>query len=292
MNLEGIDNKDIDMTKLTIADKWILNKLNETAKEVNENIKNYRIGEVAHILYDFFWNSYCDWYVEIAKIQLSDDTQKANTQRVLRHVLDMSLRLLHPIMPHITERVWQLMPKSADEKASAIIVADYPVFNQKFAFEKEAKEMELVFETIKSLRNVRQSFNISPSIKVDAIIDADSSEIDTFKEIEAYIHRLAKVENISYDAQKAPKKSASAVVWASKIIVPLEDLIDVDSEVARQNKKLEKLSAEKNSLAGRMKNEKFVANAPKELIEQTTARIEELELQETTIKELIEMLKS
>ena len=160
MNLDGVDGKEIDFNNLTIADKWILDKLNSTAKEINQNIKEYRIGETAHTLYDFFWNSYCDWYVEIAKIQLQDDSIKLNTQRVLRYVLDMSLRLLHPIMPHITERVWQLLPHLDNEKAPAIIVADYPVFSEDMVFSKEAQEMELVFETIKSLRNVRQSFNI------------------------------------------------------------------------------------------------------------------------------------
>lgn len=196
MNLAGVDNKEIDFKNLTIADKWILDKLNKTAKEVNENIKEFRIGEVAHTLYDFFWNSYCDWYVEIAKIQLQDENLKLNTQRVLRYVLDMSLRMLHPIMPHITERVWQLIPKKTDCKA--LIVAEFPQYDEKLAFPKEAKEMELVFETITSLRNLRQGFNIAMSVKFDIIINADKDEEPIFKEIEAYIKRLARVENISY----------------------------------------------------------------------------------------------
>ena len=147
MNLDGVDGKDIDFSNLTIADKWILDKLNSTAKLVNNNIENFRIGETAHVLYDFFWNSYCDWYVEIAKIQLRDENLKTNTQRVLRYVLDMSLRMLHPIMPHITEEVWQLIPKADSCKTSAIIVSDYPVYDEKLAFAKEAQQMELVFDT-------------------------------------------------------------------------------------------------------------------------------------------------
>ena len=292
MNLDGVDNKDIDFDNLTIADKWILDKLNKTAKEVNDNIKEFRIGEVAHVLYDFFWNSYCDWYVEIAKIQLQDAGLKANTQRVLRYVLDMSLRMLHPVMPHITERVWQLIPKETETKA--LIVAEFPTFKEKLEFPKEAQEMELVFETITSLRNVRQSFNISPSIKCDIEIRAEKDEKPIFEEIEAYIKRLARVENISYADMNAPvpPKSATAVVSASKIILPLADLIDLDAEVARQQKKLDKLTAEKKSLLGRINNPKFVANAPKELIEQTKARISEIEIQENTISELIESLKA
>lgn len=311
MNLEGVDNKDIDFDNLTIADKWILDKLNSTAKEVNENIKEFRIGEVAHVLYDFFWNSYCDWYVEIAKIQLNgshseldsessdkeilkqvQDDRKLNTQRVLRYVLDMSLRMLHPIMPHITERVWQLIPKNSE--FPAIIVSEFPVCEDKLAFPQEAKEMELVFETIKSLRNVRQSFNISTSLKMDIEIRATKDEKPIFEAIEAYIQRLAKVENISYADVDAPipQKTATAVVLASKIVLSLENLIDFNEEIARQQKKLDKLTGEKKSLLGRVNNPKFVANAPQDLIEQTKARISEIEIQEHAINELITSLKS
>lgn len=292
MNLDGVDNSDIDFDKLTIADKWILDKLNSTAKEINENIETFRIGETAHVLYDFFWNSYCDWYVEIAKIQLQDAALKLNTQRVLRYVLDMSLRMLHPIMPHITERVWQLIPKNSE--FPAIIVADFPVYSEKLAFPKEAREMELVFETIKSLRNVRQSFNISTSLKMDIEIRAAEDEKPVFEAIESYIKRLARVENITYADVNAPvpQKTATAVVSASKIVLSLENLIDFNEEIKRQQKKLDKLTGEKKSLEGRINNPKFVANAPKELIQQTKERIAEIEIQESAINELITSLKS
>ena len=292
MNLDGVDNSDIDFDKLTIADKWILDKLNSTAKEINENIETFRIGETAHVLYDFFWNSYCDWYVEIAKIQLQDAALKLNTQRVLRYVLDMSLRMLHPIMPHITERVWQLIPKNSE--FPAIIVADFPVYSEKLAFPKEAREMELVFETIKSLRNVRQSFNISTSLKMDIEIRAAEDEKPVFEAIESYIKRLARVENITYADVNAPvpQKTATAVVSASKIVLSLENLIDFNEEIKRQQKKLDKLTGEKRSLEGRINNPKFVANAPKELIQQTKERIAEIEIQESAINELITSLKS
>ena len=291
MNLEGVDDKPIDKNKLTIVDKWILNQLNETAKTVNKYMKEYRIGEIAHTLYDFFRSEYCDWYVEIAKIQLKDDELKANTQRVLRYVLDMSLRMLHPIMPHITEYVWGLIPGEKD--ASAIVISKFPVYEEDLAYPKEAEEMKLVFDTITSLRNVRQSFNIPTSATVDVEIRAEGKEKEIFCEIEPYIHRLAKVNNITYALPEAPTpaQSAAAVVSTSKLIVPLAGLIDLDAEIKRQEKKLEKLMNEKNSLLGRMKNEKFVANAPKELVEQTNARIEEIIAQEGVIKELIESLK-
>lgn len=290
MNLEGVDDKEIDFSNLTIADKWILDKLNSTSKEVNENIKNYRIGEIAHQLYDFFWNSYCDWYVEIAKIQLGDETLKLNTQRVLKYVLDMSLRMLHPIMPHITEKAYSLVPNKTFD---AVIKADYPTYNKKLDFPKEAKEMELVFETITSLRNVRQSFNISPSVKVNIEILPDKSEKSIFENVVAYIKRLARVEKISFAEENmpAPKKSATAVVSASKIIIPLEDLIDLHAEIARQQKKLDKLTTEKKSLESRLNNEKFVASAPEQVVAETRSKVEELSNQQKMVEELISSLK-
>lgn len=292
MNLEGVDDNKIDMNNLTIADKWILDKLNETTKLVNDNIKNYRIGEMAHVLYDFFWNSYCDWYVEIAKIQLQDEKLKLNTQRMLKHVLDMSLRLLHPIMPHITEKIWQALGVKTD--VTALIKAEYPQYKEEYHFPTEAKEMELVFETITSLRNVRQSFNISPSIKVNIEVLAPSEEKPVFEAVIPYLQRLARVENVKFidNTDNSSKKSATAVVSASKIIIPLENLIDMEEEIARQNKKLNKLLKEKSSLEGRVNNPKFVEKAPKELVEETKAKIEELSGQQKAIEDFINLLKA
>ena len=258
----------------------------------NENIKDFRIGEVAHVLYDFFWNSYCDWYVEIAKIQLQDEKLRQNTQRVMLYVLDQTLRLLHPIMPHITEAIWQKLPLNKEEKL--LMKSKFPTYSEKYVFESEAKEMEFVFETIKSLRNVRQAFNIPVSLKMNIEIISDGKEKEIFSDIEAYIKRLSRVEDIKYIDEKEAeniKQAASAIVGNSKIVIPLKDLIDINAEIDRQNKKLEKVSAEKKSLLGRVNNPKFVANAPSELVEQTKARIDELEQTEKAIEELISSLK-
>lgn len=292
MNISDVDSEVIDSSKLTIADKWILNKLNETAKVVNDNIKTYRFGETAHVLYEFFWNNLCDWYLEISKVQLNDEKISMNTKRVLKYVLDNTLRLLHPIMPHITEKIWQLIPNVKDNENDALIRADFPVYSDKFNYPKESKEMEVVFETIKSLRNLRQSFNINVGVSIDIIVDATKNELDIFKSIEAYIKRLAKVNEISYDLEKAKnKKCANCVVANSKIIVPLDNLINFEDEVARQNKKLLKLTNEKKSLEARLNNEKFMQNANPALIEQTRARINEISSQEAVINDLIKNLK-
>ncbi|MDD3238128.1 MAG: valine--tRNA ligase [Candidatus Gastranaerophilales bacterium] len=291
MNLDGVDNNPIDKSNLTLADKWILNKLNNTAKEINEDIKTYRIGECAHVLYDFFWNSYCDWYVEIAKVQLQNENTKLNTQRVLMYVLDQTLRLLHPIMPHITEAIWQLLP--LENEAKSIMRSDFPVYKEDLSFNDENTQMELVIETIKSLRNTRQSFNIPVSTKVDIEVVAKEKDEQIFKKVEAYIHRLAKVENISYKKEKEVtlNQSATAVVGDSKLIIPLAGLIDLNAEIARQDKKLQKLLNEKKSLEGRLKNEKFTSSAPKDVIEKTQARVDEISIQQKAIEDLIDSLK-
>ncbi len=293
MNLQGVDNLPIDKNSLTIADKWILNKLNNVSKIVNDNIKNYRIGEVAHTLYEFFWNNYCDWYVEIAKVQLNDPDLKLNTQRVLKYVLDMSLRLLHPIMPHITEKIWQLLPKNQNSCSLAIMKSSFPVFCDDLQFPLADKQMEVVFETIKSLRNLRQSLNIPISSIINIDIIASEDEKSIFNSITSYIHKLAKVNDIQFidNEIQSPKQSASCVVFNSKIIVPLAGLIDLEQEINRQNKKLDKVLNEKKSLQARMNNDKFVSNAPKDVLDQTKSRIQELNAIQENIEQLISVLK-
>ncbi len=277
MNLENKDAR-LDLSNLSIADRWILDKLNKTVKEVNENLENYRIGEVTTSLYDFFWNSYCDWYVELSKIE--------KNEAVLTYVLDMYLRLLHPIMPHLTEKIWQLMPIKKEK--SAIMLSEFPEYDEKLNFKEDSKSMETVFEAIKSIRNIRSSFNISPAQKLNIKI---KGEIELYKKVQNYLKRMGKVENIDFiENEENDKQSASAVVDNSKIIVPLKGLIDIEQEIKRQNKKLEKLNNEKNSLSLRMNNEKFVKSAPEAVVKQTKERITEIETETKTIEDLIKNL--
>ncbi len=185
-----------------------------------------------------------------------------------------------------------MIPQKSEFKA--IMRADFPNFEDKLSFPAEANEMELVFETIKSLRNVRQSFNIPMNVNFNITVHAPKDEKTVFEAIESYIRRMAKVEQITYSDDMSPsaEKSATAVVSASKIVIPLENLIDFNEEIARQEKKLGKLQNERKSLEGRINNPKFVANAPSELIKQTKERIEEIVVQETAINDLISSLKS
>ena len=279
MNLtKSGDELKLDLNKLTIADKWILNALNNVVKDVNDNIKNYRIGEVASILYDFFWNYYCDWYVELSKIE--------KNEAVLTYVLEQSLKLLHPIMPHITEKIWQMMPVKKTQ--IALMKTEFPTHCSDFVFEAESKQMELVFEAIKSLRNLRAGFNIPVSTKINIKIDGKE---ELFGQIIPYIKRLARVEEVEFvKNQTDTKQCAYCTVADTKIIVPLAGIIDIQKEIERQNKKIQKFEAEMTSLNNRLNNEKFVSSAPKEVVEQTKQRLQEVKSEISTISELIEKL--
>lgn len=297
MNLEGSDDKPIDFDSLTVADKWILHRLNETVKEVNKNLSSYRFGESAQELYEFFWNTYCDWYVELAKSQLQNTEKKLNTQRVLRYVLERTLRLLHPMMPHITEEIWQLIPgESYKDDCKTIMMSKFPQNNDSFEDKDAENSMDLIIESIRNIRNVRQSLNIPVSSRININIYSETDpEKNIFDQAKPYISMLARVEGYKTSVgipAEVPPQSATAVVGSSRVIIPLAGLIDIDKEVQRQKKKLETLQKEKQGLDGRMSNTKFVENAPKEVIEQTNRRIAEIKQQVQAIEELLKSLGS
>ena len=271
------DELELDLNKLSISDKWILNELNEVTKLVNENLENYRIGEVASILYEFFWNKYCDWYVELSKIEKNES--------VLVYILDNFLRLLHPIMPHITEAIWQKMP--INKQSKGILFAQYPKYDEKLNFNNDAKKMETVFETIKALRNLRAEFNIPLGSTIDIIIDNNE---ELYTQIIPYLKRLAKVNSIKFEKDTKISKSAYCTVGDTKITIPLEDLIDLNQEIARQQKKIDKLENELKSIEARLNNEKFVQSAPKDVVEKTKTRKDELNAEINLIKETIKKL--
>lgn len=267
----------LDEKEFSIADKWILNKFNSVVKLVNENLENYRIGEVASILYDFFWNDYCAWYIELSKIKKNES--------VLVYVLENYLKLLHPIMPHITEAIWQKMP--IKKETVGILFTQYPKYNPEFNFEDDSKKMETVFESIKALRNVRAEFNIPLGSKIDIIIDKNE---ELFTQITPYLDRLAKVNSVKYDSKANVKASASCVIDDTKITIPLAGLIDLAQEIARQNKKIEKLNTELKSISARLANEKFVSSAPEDVVAKAKARKEELEGEINIIQDTIKKL--
>ena len=282
MNItKSADELKLNPSEFSIADKWILDELNNTVKLVRENLDNYRIGEVASVLYDFFRSKYCDWYVELSKIE--------KNEAVLVYVLENFLKLLHPIMPHITEAIWQKIKLIAPVKKDTIgiLSSNYPEYNGNFEFKQEVLQMETVFETISALRNVRAEFGVTLSSKIDIIIDKNE---ELFSKIIPYLERLAKVNSVKFDSNCDNKKSAVATVGDTKITIPLEGLIDIKQEIERQNKKIEKLQAELKSLEVRLNNPNFVNSAPKEVVDKTKNRQKELMDEISIINETIKKL--
>jgi len=296
MNLEGMEDSEIDMKNLTVADKWILHKYNETVLEVDKNLQSYRFGETAQILYEFFWNLYCDWYVEIAKTQLNKEETKLNTQKVLRFVLERTLRLLHPIMPHITEEIWGLIAgKTYKDGYKALIIADFPKYDESLKDLDSENKINTAIETIKSLRNIRQSFNIPVGSTINAqVYSDDKAVVEVYNEVSNYINSFARVENLDIKTgipTELPPQCATTMLGTALIVVPLAGLIDLEKETQRQNKKLETLMNEKKALEGRFNSPKFLENAPKEVISQTRERLKEIEQQSQAIEELLKSLK-
>ena len=278
MNItKSADDIKLNPSEFSTADKWILNELNNAVKLVNENLENYRIGEVATILYDFFRSKYCDWYVELSKIE--------KNEAVLVYVLENFLKLLHPIMPHITEAIWQKMPVKKD--TLGILSSNYPKYSKEFVFENETSQMETVFETISALRNIRAEFNVPLNVKIDIIIDKNEK---LFSSIKPYLERLAKVNSVKFEKNANMAKSAFATVADTKITIPLANLIDIDQEIARQKKKADKLETELKPISARLSNQNFVQSAPKEVVEKTKVQKDELEKQISLIKETIKIL--
>ncbi len=296
MNLEGCDDNMVDMSSLTVADKWILHEYSEVNRKVVDNLESFRFGECSQLLYEFFWGSYCDWYLEIAKIQLQNPQIKLNTQRILKYVLERTLRLMHPIIPHITEEIWQLIPgKALKDGKIALMLSDFPTYDPSLKNEEADRKINKAVEVIKSLRNIRQSFDIPASEYINVkIFCATMQDREHIELSEFYIKELAKVERIALDfsvPKELPPRSATAMIGKSMIVVSLEGLIDLEKEMKRQTKKLEMLTKEKKSLKVRMDSPQFLESAPKEVIVNTRKRIGEIEEQSESIKNLLKSLE-
>ncbi len=249
---------------LTIADKWVLSKLNALIAEVTENMERYELGVAIQKVYDFLWDTYCDWYIELTKVRLysEDEAQKATALQVLVYVLDQTLRLLHPFMPFITEEIWQSLPHSGD----ALIAAQWPVFTEKLNFKTEESLMESVMNAIRSIRNRRAEMNVPPSTK--AALYVLTSKPNVFTEGRDFIQRLAYADSVTI-LDKEPENLDGMVCCTTadaKLYIPMGQLVDVEKELDRIGKELEK--AEKNLavIEGKLNNENFVARAPENVV--------------------------
>ena len=270
MNLEGFDVTKVDKSRLKyeLVDKWIFSRLNETAKSVAENLDKFLLDEAAKSVYEFLRGDFCDWYVEMAKIRLynsEDADSKLTAQYVLWTVLEAGMRLLHPFMPYITEEIWQTIKAEGE----TVMLAQYPVADEKLIDKDVEKSFEYIKELISSLRNIRAEAGISPAKPAKVVIkSSDESELNTIKENYFFITKLGNLESIEYgkDMEK-PAQSGFRVTGNSEVYMILTGLLDIEAEVKKLKAQLDKVAVELEKMNAKLSNEKFTSKAPAHILE-------------------------
>ena len=292
MNLgEDAKNALPALENLEIADKWVLSKLNSLIAEVTENLDKYELGVAVQKVYDFIWDTYCDWYIELTKARLySEDAQRKNTAiQVLVYVLDQTLRLLHPFMPFITEEIWQSLPHEGE----ALIVAQWPQYRADLEFKAEKDQMESVMNAIRAIRNRRTEMNVPPSKKAALYVLTSNPKV--FTEGEGFLLRLAYADSVTL-LEKEPENLDGMVnitTADAKLYIPMGQLVDVAKELARITKELEAARKFLNGLESKLSNEKFVSRAPEAVVaaewekaQKTRDLIVQLEQSEEAMKKM------
>ncbi|CAN5796966.1 valine--tRNA ligase [soil metagenome] len=296
--------KDNPKENLSIADRWIISRLNKTAMNVNKALETYQFHEAVQLLYHFFWDDFCDWYIELVKDEIT--SEEVNTKRDAARsriltIIEQSLRLLHPFMPFLTEELWQKLPgvsnqlhnfayKSAD---ATIMLTDFPKGDKNLIDERAENEMQAVIELITKVRNIRAEINIKPSDKPEIFVSANAEIQNIFAENEAQILKLARVSGLNLaETLDVPKASARGVLAGNvEIAIPLEGLIDFDKERERLENQLNKLSTENERLNNQLKNQNFVLRAPAEKVQEIRDRVAEIETQTIALNQNLEALK-
>ena len=280
-----------DTAKFDLADGWIFDRLNHTVSEVIRLFDDYQFGEAGRELYNFIWNDFCDWYIEMAKVALnsSDEELKARKQNNLIWILDQILRLLHPIMPFVTEKLWLSMPHDGE----SIMVAKYPEAHAEFENEQARHDMAFLIEIIKAVRNIRTEVNAPLSSSIDIMIqleDAKNERILT--DNEDYVKNFLHPKELTISTQiAAPKLAKTAVISGAQVFIPLADLVNVDDEIKRMEKEEKSLQAEVDRSTKKLGNQGFVAHAPEEVIAKEKAKKADYESQLESVRQRIEELK-
>lgn len=293
MNLEGYEEIEIDPEELTLADRWIISRLNQRAGEVSSLLERYDLGEAAKVLYDFIWDEFCDWYIELAKPRLGNTVsrrEKLVVQNVLNKVLTNILRLLHPFMPFITEEIYQYLPGHS----GTIMLDTWPLKDDNQIEQKSLDDMQQIMGAIRALRNIRAEFNIAPGSQIKAVlVVADENYRRVFAANQSYIRQMARLQEMEIAASlsQKPAQAVSALTAHAEIYVPLEGVIDIAKEVARLEKDLKNAEGELAKAVGKLNNENFVSRAPQEVIEKEKAKAEEARIRKEGILQRLQILK-
>ncbi|MBR2785693.1 MAG: valine--tRNA ligase [Clostridia bacterium] len=264
MNLEGFTG-DYDKSKLCAEDKWILSKTNTLAKEISQNVDNYDLGVACQRIYDFIWNEFCDWYIELVKPRLYDENcaTRAEAQFTLYTVLINSLKMLHPIMPFVTEEIYKELPNTEE----SIMITAFPEYTDEFAFEDEEAKIEMLKELIVGIRNIRNNMNVHPSKKSELIF-VTTKYNDLIEASRAFLEKLGFANKIIIQDSKdgIDPNAISIIAQDLELYIPFNDLVDIAAEIERLTKEKETAQSELNRAQGMLSNEKFVSKAPEKLI--------------------------
>lgn len=293
MNVEGFTAEDVDLTgEKTVADRWILTRLNETIEKVTSLFDQFEFGEAGRQLYNFMWDDFCDWYIEMSKEILYGENEdaKQTTKSILVYVLDQTLRLLHPIMPFVTEEIWAKIPHVGE----SLVVAEYPVVHPENNDETAAKGMEVLKELIRSVRNIRAEVNTPLSKPITLLIKTNDPRVDKFLiENTSYIERFCNPEELVIASDIiAPDLAMSAVLTGAEIYLPLAGLINIDEEIKRLEKELAKWTGEVKRVQGKLANERFVSNAPEKVVAEERAKEKDYLEKQAAVQERIESLRT
>lgn len=273
MNLEGIKLKNIKDVNLTVADKWILAKLDKLIAETTKNLEKYEMGLAANKLYDFVWSDFCDWYIEISKPALySDDIElKSNTMSTLTYVLKVALKLLHPFIPFITEKLYLSLPHCSE----SIMISDWPVQDSTLVYENDAIQFENIMEIIKAIRNMRAEKNIAPSKRITLYVKANADSVKLIKESYSYLEKLAGIQEIKIinNAKEIEGLTVSLVTVLAELFVPMGELVDMAKEKERLQGEIDKAQKEILRAEGMLNNQGFVSRAPEKLIDAEKQKI-------------------
>ncbi|ABG42066.1 valyl-tRNA synthetase [Paraglaciecola sp. T6c] len=277
--------------ELSLADKWILARFQQTLKDFEDALTGYRFDIAANLVYEFTWNQFCDWYLELSKpvlnSEVSTDAQKRGTRHTLVNVLESILRLAHPIMPFITEEIWQRLAPLCGIQADSIMTQPFPAQSEALRDEDTLAEMEWIKSVIVGIRNIRGEMDISPNKPLNVLLrNASAQDWQRLQSSREFLGALAKLESVELlqPEEEAPA-SATALVGEMEILIPMAGLIDKDAELARINRALAKIEADFGRTQGKLSNEKFVSNAPPAVIDKEKAKLDDFTMQMTKLKE-------
>ncbi|QGT60850.1 valine--tRNA ligase [Lactobacillus delbrueckii] len=280
-----------DISKFDLADAWIFDRLNHTIKETNRLFDEFQFGEAGREMYNFIWNDFCDWYIEISKVALyGDDAElKARKQANLTWILDQILRLIHPIMPFVTEKLWLSMP----HEGKSIMTAAYPEAHAEFDNAKADEDMAFLIEIIKAVRTIRMEVNAPMSSAIDILIQLDDEKNEAIlRDNMEYVENFLHPKKLEISGKiKAPKLAKTAVIAGAQIFVPLSELVDLDEEIAKMGKEEARLEAEVDRASKKLANKGFVDHAPAAVVEKEKGKLAEYENQLAGVRDRIKELK-